>query len=262
MVTRPVALLILAGFGPACVLAQDAVNAALDNPRPPSPISAPAVTVNAEVRGDIFMARKDYRSAIEAYAEGSPKDPVLRNKTGIAYHQLLDLNRARKCYEQALKLKPDYFEAINNIGTIYYAQKSYRRAISWYNRALKVDSTTPRAASTFSNRGTAWFSRKQYEKAMDDYQAAVHIDPTVFEHHGTTGQLLEERSIEERAKYHFFLARLYARQGRNELALQNLRKALEEGYKNKKKLEDEADFASLKDLPDFQTLLTSQPRVL
>jgi tetratricopeptide (TPR) repeat protein len=260
MLTRPVALLLLAGFAPACALAQGGMQAALDNPRATSP--NPAMTVSAETRGDVFMARKDYRAAVEAYGEGNPKDPVLRNKMGIAYHQMTELNRARKCYEQALKLKPDYFEAINNIGTIYYAQKSYRRAISWYNRALKVDSTSARAASTYSNRGTAWFSRKQYEKAMEDYQAAVHLDPSVFEHRGTTGQLLEERTIAERAKYHFFLARLYARQGRNELALQNLRRALEEGYKDKKKLEDEPDFAAMKELPDFQSLLSLQPRVL
>jgi tetratricopeptide (TPR) repeat protein len=97
---------------------------------------------------------------------------------------------------------------------------------------------------------------------MEDYQTAVRLEPDIFEHHGTFGQILEERSVEERAKYHFFLAKLYAKQGRNELAIQNLRKALEEGYKEKKKLEEEPDFAGLKDLPDFQKLLTTEPRVL
>jgi tetratricopeptide (TPR) repeat protein len=212
--------------------------------------------------GDIFMVRKEYREAIETYAQGASKNAVLDNKMGIAYHQLMDLDRARKCYEQALKLKPDYFEAINNLGTVYYAKKNYRRAIVWYNRALKVDPDSPRAASTYMNRGTAWFARKQYDKALEDYQTAVHIEPDIFEHHGTFGQILEERNVEERAKYHFFLAKLYARQGRNELALQNLRKALEEGFKGKKKLEEEPDFATLKDLPDFKTLLASEPRAL
>ena len=40
------------------------------------------------MRGDIFMARKEYRAAIETYAQAPPKDPILRNKMGIAYHQL------------------------------------------------------------------------------------------------------------------------------------------------------------------------------
>jgi tetratricopeptide (TPR) repeat protein len=262
MVPRPLALLLLAGLGSACVLAQQPVKAMLDTPRQPTSTASSTIPVSLETRGDIFMARKQYREAIETYAQGAAKDAVLRNKMGIAYHQMLDLDRARKCYEEALKLKRDYFEAMNNLGTVYYAKKNYRRAISWYNRALKVDGQTPRSASVYMNRGTAWFSRKQYPKAMEDYQIAVHLEPDIFEHHGTFGQILEERSVEERAKYHFFLAKLYAKQGRNELAIQNLRKALEEGYKEKKKLDEEPDFAGLKDLPDFQKLLTSEPRVL
>src|SRR5262252_3259857 len=77
-------------------------------------ISKPQLT--PENRGDIFMARKMYREAIEAFHEGSNQDPVLWNKTGIAYHQMMQLDMARKSYEQALKLKHDYVEAINNLG--------------------------------------------------------------------------------------------------------------------------------------------------
>jgi tetratricopeptide (TPR) repeat protein len=263
MVSRPLASLLLAGLSSAGAFGQQAANAMLDTPRQlTSPATTPQLPVSLEMRGDIFMARKQYREAIETYSEGAAKDPVLRNKMGIAYHQMLDLEHARKCYEQALKLKSDYFEAINNLGTVYYARKSYRRAISWYNRALKVDAESPRSASVYMNRGTAWFSRKQYQKAMDDYQTAVRLEPDIFEHHGTFGQILEERSVEERAKYHYYLAKLYAKQGRNELAIQNLRKALEEGYKDKKKLDEEPDFAGLKDLPDFQSLLAREPKVL
>ena len=103
---------------------------------PPFAQQKPVLT--PETRGDIFMARKMYREAIETFREGLPKDPVLLNKIGIAYHQMMQLDNARKSYEQALKLKPNYVEAMNNLGTVYYAQKSFRRAISWYNKALKV----------------------------------------------------------------------------------------------------------------------------
>lgn len=262
MVSRPIAMLLLAGMGSACVFSQQPGNAMLDTPRQLTSPTAPPTPVTNEMRGDIFMARKQYREAIETYAQGNAKSPILRNKMGIAYHQMLDLDHARKYYEEALKIKPDYFEAMNNLGTVYYAKKSYRRAISWYNRALRVDADSSRAASVYMNRGTAWFSRKQYPKAMEDYQTAVRLEPDIFEHHGTFGQILEERTVEERAKYHFFLAKLYAKQGRNELAIQNLRKALEEGYKEKKKLEEEPDFAGLRDLPDFKTLMAKEPRVL
>lgn len=218
--------------------------------------------LSPETRGDIYMARKMYREAIEAFHEGSSKDPVLLNKTGIAYHQMLQLDQARKSYEAAIKVKPDYVEAINNIGTIYYAKKNFRRAISWYSRAIKLQPDDAKSASIYMNLGTAQFARKQYDKATVSYRTAMKLDPDVFERHSSMGVMLEERSVEERAKYHFYLAKLYAKDGRNDLAIQYLRKSLEEGYKEKKKLEEEPDFAGLRESPEFKELLTKEQRVL
>ena len=232
----------------------------------PGPTSAaselPKPVLPPETRGDIYMARKMYREAIETFRQGPAKDPVLLNKIGIAYHQLTQLDDAKKSYEQSLKLKPDYIEAMNNLGTVYYAKKSNRRAISWYRRALRVAPESPRSSSIYMNLGTAYFARKEYDKASESYRTAMKLDPEVFERHGSFGVMLEERSVDERARYHVFLARMYAKDGRNDLALQYLRKALEEGFKEKKKIQEEADFASLRDLPEFKELMALEPRVL
>jgi tetratricopeptide (TPR) repeat protein len=225
----------------------------------PTAAPTPKVPLSPEMRGDIYMARKMYREAIESFGEGPPKDAVLKNKTGIAYHQLLQLDSARKYYDMAVKLNPEYAEAINNLGTVYYAKKSYRRAIGYYRRALKL---SPESASIYSNLGTALFARKQYEAATTAFQTALKLDPEVFEHHSTYGVLLQERSVEERAKFHYYVAKMYAKGGRNELAMQYLRKALEEGFKERKKLTEDPEFADLRDLPEFKQLLTLEPRVL
>jgi tetratricopeptide (TPR) repeat protein len=222
----------------------------------------PAPALSSETRGDIFMAKKDFREAIEMYQEGAAGNAVLQNKLGIAYQQLNQPDNALKAYARAVKLKPDYMEALNNIGTVYYGRKSYRRAISAYNRALKTVPGEPRGAVVYENMGRAWFNRKDYDKARECLQTAVRLDPEVFQHHGDVGQILEETSIEERARYHFYLAKIYATAGRSDLALQYLRKALEEGFKGKKTLDAEPDFATLKDLPEFKELLAREPRVL
>ncbi len=218
--------------------------------------------LSAENRGDIYMARKMYREAIDTFREGPAGNPVLLNKIGIAYHQLLQLDNARKSYEQALRLKPDYVEAMNNIGTIYYAKKSYRRALTWYSRALKLAPQESRSAPIYMNLGTAYFARKKYEDTTKAYEHAMALDPDVFERHGNFGVMLEERTVEERAKYHLYVAKLYAKDGRNELALQYLRKALEEGLKDKKKLDQEPEFAKLRDTPEFKELMATEQRVL
>ena len=69
--------------------------------------------------------------------------------------------------------------------------------------------------------------------------------------------------MEERAKFHFYLARLKAKQGENEQALQYLRKALEEGYKeDRAKLAETPEFAKIKDMQEFKDLIKLDPRVL
>jgi len=263
MVFRPTTVLLVAGFGPAFAFGQTG-SALLGGSRttntPPQAVEHEPLT--PQMSGDIFLARKMYREAIDAYRQGPAQDPVLRNKIGIAYHQLLQLDRARKEYEAAVKLNPDYEEAINNIGTIYYAQRSFRRATSWFTRAVKLAPDDSKSAAVYVNLGSAWFSRKNYERAQQAFQTAVRLDPEVFERHGNFGVMMQERNIEERAKFHFYLARMYAKSGRDDLALQYIRKALEEGFREKQKMASAPEFVKLRTLPEFQTLLKSDPRVL
>jgi tetratricopeptide (TPR) repeat protein len=224
----------------------------------PVPEKSPVV-LSPEMRGDIFMAEKRYREAAEMYREHSKGSAVMLNKTGIAYHQMLELGLAEKYYKMALKVEPKYAEAVNNLGTVYYARKSYRRAVHEYKKALRIN---PQSASVWSNLGMAYFSRNDMMHAREALQTALMLDPNVFEQRNTQGVLLQERSVGERGKFHFYLAQLYAKAGRTDLALQYIRKALEEGFKEKKKFEEDPAFAGLKDLPEFKELMASEPRVL
>lgn len=224
---------------------------------PPPTEQARALT--PEMRGDIFMARKMYREAVEAYSPGDQKSPILLNKLGIAHHQMLDLVTAKKYYERAIKLDKKYSEAINNLGTVHYANKSYRRAVGQYKKALKL---APNSASIHSNLGTAEFARKHYKQAAESYERALALDPDVFEHRNAHGVLLQERSVQERAKFHYYLAKTYAKAGAFERALLYMRKALEEGFREKDKFREEPEFAKLQEMPEFQELLALEPRVL
>jgi tetratricopeptide (TPR) repeat protein len=264
MIFRPLVLAIAAAFATGMALAQTG-NPILDPGKTSLPAAAPAdkPEITPELRGDVFMAKKEYREAIDAFHQGSATNPVLMNKMGIAYHQLPgQLDRALKCYQEAVRLKKDYVEAINNIGTVYYARKNYRRAITYYRRALKIAPQEARSGSIYSNLGTAYFSRKQYKEAAAAFQTALSLDPDVFEHRNNYGIMLQDRNVEERAKFHYYVAKLYAKTGRNELALQYLRKALEEGLKERKQLATDPEFAKLRNLKEFQDLLTQEPSVL
>lgn len=258
MVVQPLALVLALGWGVAHAQTSEAPDISKTLAQEAAAVP-PAPPLTPERRGDLFMVRRMYREAIEAFSEGPKNDPQIVCKTGIAYHQLSQLDKAKKSYERAIKLKPDYAEAHNNLGVIYYAQRNYRRAINSYKKALQY---SPGSASIHMNMGTALFARKRYQEASDMYRKALELDPEVFEHRGSYGVLLEERTIEERAKFHYYVAKLYASQNRSELALQYLRKALEEGFKERKKLNEDPEFTALRETPEFQELLKLEPRVL
>ncbi len=230
-----------------------------DTSPPPVPSPGAPKLLSPMKRGDILMARKRYREAIEIYEEGLREAAVLHNKMGIAYHQLMDFRAALQHYNQSLKLDPTYSEAINNIGTVYYAQRNHRRAIKQYREALKH---APMSASIYSNLGTAYFARKKYKDASTAYQKAIELDPDVFEHRNTAGSLLQERSVQERAKFHFYLAKTYAKAGMVERALSYIRKALEEGFRDKDRFRKDSEFEALQELEEFQALMELKPRVL
>ena len=222
----------------------------------PPPLPRPQLTT--EQRGDIFMARKMYREAIETYRE-SPETALLVNKIGIAYHQLTELDMAARCYQRAIKLDPKFSQAINNLGTIYYSRQSYRRAIGQYKKVLRI---APDSASTLANLASAYFARKQYELASENYSKAVMIDPGIFEHRSGVGTTVRDQSVGDRPTYFYFLAKTFAKAGIKDQALSYIRKSLEEGFKERKKFISDPEFAGLQKDPEFQKIMESEPKVL
>jgi len=256
---RNLVVLFGACLVPGMVFAQD-VPATLDSPLAAKPDSQKAPSpLSPEDRGDVYMARKMYREAIEAYEQAPQNSAIVWNKMGIAYHQMMNLDAAMKRYRRSIKLDSKYAEAVNNLGTVYYAEKHFAKAIGCYKHALKL---APGAASMYSNLGTAYYAQNKLKEFWQAYNKALQLDPEVFEHRNGYGVLLQDRTVAQRARYHYFLARMYAAQGRHDLALQYIRRALEEGFSDRKKLMQDPEFAAMRDLPEFKELLKLEPRVL
>jgi tetratricopeptide (TPR) repeat protein len=222
------------------------------------PSSGPtaAVELTPEIRGDLAMAHQQYLQAIDAYSRAPNKTAVLWNKIGMAYHHLFAVDEARRDYQRALQLRPDYPEALNNMGAIYYAKKSYTKAIRYYRKALQFD---PKSAPIFSNLGTAWFARGKVNEGIDAYRTAFSLDPKVFE---STSSLLVNESLpaHDRAQQDYCLAKLFAESGKNQEAIEYLRKALDEGFADRKKILEDQTLASVRATPEFAQLMTEQQK--
>jgi tetratricopeptide (TPR) repeat protein len=216
--------------------------------------AAPPV-LSEEARGDLLMAHKQFSEAAAAYQEALRKDPrnaVLLNKIGIAYHQMLRFGEAKKYYERALKADKNYAYALNNLGTIEYNHKKYRKAVRYYQRALKIQSDVP---SVLSNLGYAYFAEKKYEDALSSFQRALEFDPQVFENKSLYGSVVQDRSVADRALFYFFLAKSFASRSDAEQCAHYLRKARDEGYKDLAAVAADPAFASVLQDPRVQEVL-------
>ena len=201
---------------------------------PQSPDSSVIVVkpqLTDEQLGDLCMVRKEYREAAGIYkklSDQDPRNPVYLNKLGIALHQQTALGMALKYYERAAKVDPMYADAQNNIGTIWYQRKKYGKAIHAYQKALNIRSDM---AVLYSNLGYAYFGDKKYEQSIAAFRQALALDPRLFESNGSrTGSLLQDRSVSDRGRFYFLLAKSFAQAGNLERCLHYLRKAKDEGF--------------------------------
>ena len=216
--------------------------------------------VTTEQLADIYMARKDYREAAETYkhlADENPRNPVYLNKLGIALHQQASLVLALKYYEKATKVDPSYADAHNNIGTIWYQRKKYNKAIRSYQRAIAIRSDMP---VLYSNLGYAYFGDKKYEQSIASFRQALNLDPQFFEHNGSrNGSVLQDRTVSDRGRFYYLLAKSFAQSGNVDRCIIYLRKAKDEGYKDLAAAKTDPDFAVMMKNPAIQEIFVPKP---
>jgi pentatricopeptide repeat protein len=229
-------------------------------PSPQDPVMVVHPELSDEQMGDLYMVRKQFAEAAGLYkklCDQSPRNPIYLNKLGIAMHQQAALGIALKYYEKAVKVDPKYADAENNVGTIWYQRKKFEKAIKAYQKAITMRSDM---AVLYSNLGYAYFGDRKYEEAISSFRRALVLDPMIFEHNGSrSGSILQDRSVGDRGRFYYMLAKSYAQAGDIEKCLHYLRKAKDEGYKDFAEVKKDPAFgAALKD-PAMQEILMPKP---
>ena len=229
------------------------------------PKAEKALNLSEEEWGDLYMARKTYDAAIDRYSiainshKDSPQDKAevasLYNKMGICYQQKQDYGKARSAYGRAIRLDKNLAQAWNNLGTTYYLTQRAKKSIKFYRQAIKI---SPQSASFHLNLGTAYFARKKYQEASNEYRTAIELDPEVLTRSSNgAGTAVETRHVD--AKYYFYLAKIFASVGNPVEAIRYLQHAMEEGFKDRKRILDDPDFQKISQDPAFIALMKNPP---
>lgn len=98
----------------------------------------------------------------------------------------VDLDEQLRFYSEAIRLKPDYIEALNNRGIAHGDKGDFESAIKDFNEAIRL---SPDDAVVFNNRGNTRGDMGDNEGALKDYAEAIRLRPnyaSAFNHRGDT----------------------------------------------------------------------------
>jgi tetratricopeptide (TPR) repeat protein len=222
---------------------------------PPAPDATAAAL---EEQGDALHAAKLYLDALDYYRAAlskSPNNAPVMNKMCRSELLMGRWKDARKSCERAIKANRAFAEAYGNLAVAYYGDHKYGAAIKQCDKAIAIDNTS---AAFFNNLGAAYFAEKKFEPAVAAYQHALQLDPEVFERSSRSGIEAQLAGPEDRARFDYTVAKLFAKMGYSEQSLEYLKKAMEAGYKDLMNVYKDEEFAALRKNPHFTELMASK----
>lgn len=159
-----------------------------------------AATAVAEDAKNYAELLKDAKVLAGHYPNSSLAQYIL----GVAYGKLNFFPDASAAFQQAIKLKPDYIDAWNNLGWSYSQSGKFADAVGVFQQLIKF---TPNDAQVWSNLGGAQARQGHEADAVAAYQMAIQLKP-------------------DYADAHFNLGAAYANQGKFVEAVNSFRMAL------------------------------------
>lgn len=95
------------------------------------------------------------------------------NARGVVYYELKEFQNALLDYEQALKVKPDYYRPYYNRAMLKVAQNDTEGALKDYAEAIRLEDKN---AELFVNRGQLLAAMGQMDGALNDFDKAIVLD--------------------------------------------------------------------------------------
>lgn len=92
---------------------------------------------------------------------------------GNALGDMAETAAAIECYQRAIQLNPEFFEAYHNLGLVYLQQQQWPQAIEVFERALALK---PDYAASHHGLGKVAELQEQFDRALVHYRQAAKLD--------------------------------------------------------------------------------------
>jgi len=185
-----------------------------------------------------YVLLGDFPDAQKWFAEvtrQTPEDADAWYLLGRTQYNEDQFKEAIANFERALKLRPVYVEAQNNLGLAWQGLNQLEEATAAYRKAIAMQGSQPADPQPFLNLGTLFVNQNQPEKAIPLLRQASKLAPKNPKVHEELALALEagnhlpeaQRQLEaavtlapQASGLHFKLGRLYQREGLHDLASQ------------------------------------------
>jgi hypothetical protein len=133
-----------------------------------------ALKINDPVQRKKFFddAISEYHAALRILPDYSE---ALYNM-GWNYFSMPDYDSAKVAFEKCIKADPRYTSAYQDLGVIYFNEKNYPKAISIFNAALRIN---PNDADMYANLGAAYYNTNRYDSSVYFSQKALDLNPGI-----------------------------------------------------------------------------------
>lgn len=110
------------------------------------------------------------------------------------------IDQAVEAYQKVLELNPSAAGALVNLGTIYYRQRKFAEAETYYRQAIEADATYPLAQF---NLGNLYDEQGLLPEALDHYKRALALNPQYADAHFNLALLCERTGDALKAVHHW-----------------------------------------------------------
>ncbi len=153
--------------------------------------------------GEKALLAHDTPTALKFLSEAEnrrPDDAAIEYDLALAYSQRGFEARALQHIKKALKIKPDYPEALNTLGYMYATRGKFDLARAAFEKALNDPFyQTPQIAAL--NLGELYERRGDSRKALSYYKQAVKLDPQSAEAWYRIGRISEKAGNNDEARH-------------------------------------------------------------
>ncbi len=140
------------------------------------------------------MAKNQGRAAFEQFVKAvqlDPEFPDAQNALGLMYFGLKEYEKAERHFKTAIKLNPDLPDYYNNLGRTFTEMGRYKEAIDNFKKALSfLVYATPHFAH--ANLGWAYYKNGQIKEAFSELTTAIQISPNFCLAYRTLGIIYSE----------------------------------------------------------------------